>query len=258
MEKPYDWVYWVGEYMEWSKSNFGQALPPVIDSSVFKCVSSFSHDSKYGQIAMKGLFEAEFVYCRDLLAGLKSSGVQGSIAEFGVYQGAWINRLYDMTEAMGWYPEIWGFDSFQGLSDPDPEFDSSFWKKGQFSASIDEVTKNVRALERPRIKLIPGWFSDSLQSRAVDNLSLVSFARIDCDIYRPCLECLGFLGPRLAHGSILVFDDWTHDIRIGEAKAFADWVKEVPELSFEFLFYTGWDHLYLRVWHRDKPRLRTC
>lgn len=254
MDKPYEWVYWIGEYMEWSKRTLGHALPPVIDSGHHKCVSSFSHESRYGKIALKGLYDAELAYCHDLMIDLKRSDVPGAIVEFGVYRGAWINRLYDLTEEIGWNREIWGFDSFEGLSEPHPEFDSSYWKKGQFSAGLTEVQANVKALERSRIKLIPGWFSDSLRSDAIGGLRQVSFARIDCDIYSPCLECLEFLGPRLSHGSVLVFDDWTHDIRTGEARAFAEWVLKVPELRFEFLFYSAWDHFYIRVWHRDKPR----
>ena len=61
------------------------------------------------------------------------------------------------------------------------------------------------------------------------------------------------LANRLSHGSVLVLDDWPHRIDIGEGRAFAEWVPSVPHLKFEFLFLGTWGHLYIRVWHRDRP-----
>ena len=248
----YEWVHWVGQYIEWSKKTFDRPLSPVIDNAEFKCFASFSPDTKYGRIALKGLYDAEMSYCEDLPTELKDTLVPGAIVEFGVYRGDWINRLYDLTETVDFKREIWGFDSFEGLSEPDPDADSGYWKKGAFAAELTEVQILIKASERPRIRLVPGWFSDSLGSKKTAELTQVAFARIDCDIYRPCLECLNFLSSRLSHGAVLVFDDWSHDLRIGEARAFAEWAETVPELRFEFLFYSGWDHFYIRVWHRDQ------
>ena len=49
-----------------------------------------------------------------------------------------------------------------GLSAPHPEFDSSFWEEGTYSASRQVVETNIRVAERPRIHLIEGFFADSL------------------------------------------------------------------------------------------------
>ena len=84
----------------------------------------------------------------------------------------------------------------------------------------------------------------------------MAFRRIDCDLCEPALECLHFLSSRLAHGSILVFDDWTHDFEVGEGRGFAEWVSTVPNLRFEFLFLGPWGHLHLRVLHKDKDGSR--
>jgi hypothetical protein len=253
-DAPYGWIYWIGQYIEWSKGVFGRPVPPMLNSQEFKCFASFDADSRYGQIALKGLFEAELAYCEDLIEELRNHGVPGDIAEFGIYQGAWVNRLFELTERLAFQRNIWGFDSFEGLSEPVPDADTPYWKKGMFAAGFDEVHENVGASRRPRIKLVKGWFSDSLTSPVVAPLQELSFVRIDCDIYQPCLECLNFVGPRLSHGSVLVFDDWSHDIRVGEARAFAEWVPTVPHLEFEFGIFGPWDHLYLRVWHTGKLR----
>src|SRR5271168_1284882 len=140
-----------------------------------------------------------------------------------------------------------------GLSAPHPEFDSSFWEQGAYSASRPVVETNIRVAERPRIHLIEGFFADSLETAEATAYSEVAFARIDCDIYEPSCQCLRYLAHRLSHGSVLVLDDWPHRIDIGEGRAFAEWIPSVPHLKFEFLFLGTWGHLYIRVWHRDRP-----
>jgi Macrocin-O-methyltransferase (TylF) len=140
-----------------------------------------------------------------------------------------------------------------GLSAPHPEFDSSFWEEGTYSASRQIVETNLRVAERPRIQLIEGFFADSLLTEEATAHSKIAFARIDCDIYEPSCQCLRYLANRLAHGSVPVLDDWPNRIDIGEGRAFAEWVPSVPHLKFEFLFLGTWGHLYIRVWHRDRP-----
>jgi hypothetical protein len=254
MEKPYSWLYWVGEYLQWSRNVFGCDLPPLLSNSRMKCSSSFDPESKYGQIAIKGLIEAETAYCEDLLINIRENSVPGHIVEFGVFQGGWINKLYELTRRVGLDREVWGFDSFEGLSAPDSNLDDQYWKEGMFAASLEAVEQNVKLAERPRIKVVKGWFEDSLQSERALLVEQFAFARIDCDIYQPAKECLAYLSSRLAHGSVLVFDDWSHRLDLGETRAFVEWVPTVQHLEFEFLFYGAWDHFYLRVWHKGQKR----
>ena len=244
---------WVGEYLDLTQSVFGRSITPITDTSI-KAVSSFPIDSKYFQSCTPSLFGAEVTYAGDLLQDIRDHDVPGDVVEFGVFKGEWVNRLYDLMQAARLERRLWGFDSFQGLSKPSGEFDDPYWKEGMFNAGLEEVRRLVKADQRTSIKLVPGFFSESLKSQEAKDLRQVSFVRIDCDIYEPAVECLDFLGDRLSHGSILVFDDWSHNPHLGETKAFFDWVKTVPHLAFEFIFFGMWDHFYIRVWHRDKPR----
>jgi len=75
--------------------------------------------------------------------------------------------------------------------------------------------------------------------------------RIDGDIYLPTLDCLRYLGPRLAAGAILVFDDWPHARGFGEQRALEEWLPTVPQVEPEFLFYGAIGHFYTRA-HRKK------
>jgi hypothetical protein len=244
---------WAERYMAWTSHVFGRPVIPICDMAI-KAVASFPTDSPYFKPCEDALFQAEVTYASDLLVDIQKHDVPGQVVEFGIYKGAWINRLNDLMLQAGLKRELWGFDSFQGLSKPSESFDDPYWKEGMFSAGMEEVLHLVKADQRPYIKLIPGFFSSSLISEAAKTLKEVCYARIDCDIYEPCVECLHYLAPRLSHGAVLVFDDWSHNMNIGETRAFREWTDTVPHLEFEFLFFGYWDHFYLRVWHKDKAR----
>jgi hypothetical protein len=236
------------QYDEWSQQVFNSRLPSTIWDT--KLHASYPTDSVWFSKSYNALLSVEKEYAEHLLADIRQENTRGEVVEFGIYQGDWINYLFDVTDRLGLPREIWGFDSFQGLSHPNPNYDSNFWKEGMYSASLVDVRERVNAQKRPRIKLVEGFFSESLKSAQAEKLGEVCFARIDCDLYQPACECLKFLTHRLSDGSVLVFDDWTHDNRMGEGRAFAEWVPTAPHLKFEFLCLGPWDHLYLRVRHR--------
>lgn len=239
-------------YEDLSTQYFGHRLSRDVRS--MKMFSVYGDNSNYFQKCYEVLLSVEYQCIQDLIRDLRAQFVPGAFAEFGIFQGAWINRLYEMTEAENLSDRlIYGFDSFKGLSAPSPTHDISFWKEGMYAASVEEVRANVHALSRPRIKLVEGFFSESLKSIEATSLGDIAFARIDCDIYEPAKQCLEYLSNRLVHGSLLVFDDWTHDYEVGEGRAFAEWISTVPHLEFKFLFLGPWDHLHLRVLHRGRP-----
>jgi hypothetical protein len=80
----------------------------------------------------------------------------------------------------------------------------------------------------------------------VEDIKQVAYARIDCDLYQPTVECLDFLRDRFVDRAILVFDDWTQNLNFGETRAFFEWFPK-SGLKFEFLALNGRIHLYLRV-----------
>jgi hypothetical protein len=86
----------------------------------------------------------------------------------------------------------------------------------------------------------------------------IPYVRIDCDIYLPALDCLNYLGSRLADGAILVFDDWPRLRGYGEQRACEEWLPTVPHLEFEFLFYGAIGHFYTRVHPKKLPHCTNC
>lgn len=233
-------------YGDWCRSVFRQNIPvPGV-----RVATSWPEDSEWGLRAYNALAQVECAYVTKLLAEIRDQQIEGDIAEFGIFQGGWINFLYDVTQQIGLPRRIYGFDSFEGLSDPHPEHDHAFWQKGQYACSLEQVSRNVQAAARPRIKLIKGFFEKSLRSPEALVADRFAYVRIDCDIYLPALDCLRYLGPRLSDGAILVFDDWPHLRGFGEQRAFEEWLPRVPHLEFEFLFYGAIGHFYMRVHHK--------
>ena len=232
-------------YEAWFAATFGQQVPVPTN----RIAVSWPDDSEWGHRAHCALLTVEVDYVKMLLADIKARGIPGALAEFGIFQGWWVDHLWQFTEEIGLDREVYGFDSFAGLSKPHPEFDAPFWQEGQYACDLATVRANVKTAERPRIKLVEGFFADSLTRADVQSVESYCFARIDCDIYEPALQCLRYLGTRLSDGAVLVFDDWPHKLNDGEQKAFQEWLPDVPHLKFEFLFYGTIGHFYTRV-HR--------
>jgi tetratricopeptide (TPR) repeat protein len=233
-------------YDEWFASTFQQRVP----APNVRIATSWPEDSPWGRRAFLALVQLECDYVTELLTELRDKNVEGDIAEFGIFEGWWVGLLWEKTEQLGMPRRVYGFDSFAGLSEPHPEHDQAFWKKGQYACSYEQVAKNVQLAARPRIRLVKGYFEQSLHGAAAQVAGKIAYARIDCDIYEPALDCLRYLAPRLADGAILVFDDWPHVRGYGEQRAFEEWLPTVPNLEFEFLFYGVIGHFYTRVHYK--------
>lgn len=207
--------------------------------------SSFDWDSKYGLPIRKAMDEVEAEYAEDLLKDIKNNKIEGDIVEFGVFKGAWIEKLWNSCERIGLNKKIIGFDSFEGLPEPG-EDDYLGWEKGQFAVSYNKVCDLLKVRERQNIQLVKGWFSDSFKLSEIQAIEKICYARIDSDLYQPAVECLEFLKTRLVDGAILVFDDWSWGLEKGETKALLEWLPD-SGLQLEFLAYNGIVHLYFRV-----------
>jgi hypothetical protein len=233
-------------YDGWFASVFRQHVP----TPNVRIATSWTEDSHWGRRAFLAMLQVECEYATQLLKEIRDQNIEGDVAEFGIFEGGWINLLWQSTEKLAMPRRIYGFDSFAGLSEPHPEHDQAFWKKGQYACSFEQVAANVQLAARPRIKLVKGFFDTSLRGAEAQIAEKFAYARIDCDIYEPALDCLHYLAPRLTDGAILVFDDWPHVRGFGEQRAFEEWLPTVPQLEFEFLFYGVIGHFYMRVHHR--------
>jgi hypothetical protein len=230
-------------YEQWFARVFGAAgiAPNTMPAT------SWGVGDPWGAQVNNQMFEVEWSYAEALLQEIEARGVPGAIVEFGVFRGESLLRLVEACERNGIRREVFGFDSFEGLSAPSAEHDLDCWNEGDYAASLEEVGRRLNIAQRPNVRLVKGWFNDSLRSDAAAAIREIALARVDCDLYEPAVACLDYLAGRLSDGAILVFDDWTFNLAKGETRAFAEWVERAPPYRFEFLCFNSIGHLYLRA-----------
>jgi tetratricopeptide (TPR) repeat protein len=128
--------------------------------------------------------------CGQIPAGISP---HGPVVECGVYHGFSLRLLSDRIRR-----PIHGFDSFQGL----PES----WKPGEPAGSYS--TQGRLPATAAHVQLHPGWFEQTLPDFAARLEAPIALLHVDCDLYSSTRTVLTHLGPRLAPGSLLVFDDF--------------------------------------------------
>jgi len=160
-----------------------------------------------------------------LLRALRSTTTSGHVMEFGVWQGKTITNIsrYFSTQT------VWGFDSFVGL--PESWFTKSSQQGPSHPAGKFSLGGHLPT-SMPNVKLVAGWFSDTVPTWLEQNSGNISFLHIDSDLYSSALTVLTLLNDRIVPGTVIVFDEmypWAnydhYDLwEQGEFKALGEWV----------------------------------
>jgi hypothetical protein len=200
------------------------------------------------------LHSAEIINCKNkskrpqryshLTHALQKVKLSGHVMEFGVYQGLTLKIISDHFSNQ----TVWGFDSFEGL--PETWFKKSDvaarraqLPPGKFSLDKQELQAVVNQFAKRKVKLVPGWFNQTVVPWMDHNLGAVSFLHIDCDLYSSTLDILTLLNDRIVPGTVIVFDEmypW-HDVESydlwaqGEFRALGEWIQN-HQRSFRMLY----------------------
>ena len=135
--------------------------------------------------------------------------------EFGVATGNSINYISTFTNDI-----VYGFDSFEGL----PEYWRNGYDKGSFNmcGNLPEVNSNV--------KLIKGWFNETLVDFIKTHNKKISFMHLDADLYSSTKYILDTLKNYIDTDCIIIFDEFVNydgfDGTTGELKAFYEFITE--------------------------------
>lgn len=151
---------------------------------------------------------------------------QGLYCEFGVWEGRSTNFLSSHMKTT-----LYAFDSFEGL--PERWFD--VFDRGHFKVErIPAVRENVR--------LVKGYFDDTLPGFVKEHPEKVAFLHIDCDLYSSTVSIFKHLGNQIGPGTVMVFDEWYNypGWQEGEYKALLEFVRE-RGLGFEYIVYNRHD-----------------
>ncbi len=141
----------------------------------------------------------------------------GNYFEFGVWNGKsmevfWKTLGYAAArERKDW--RLFGFDSFEGLPEPEGAADAHpIVGKGAFKSSgLDRVAGTLAKAGIPaeRLKLVPGFYENSLTPELKASLGNppACFVNIDVDYYSSTMTVLTWIESLLFDGSIVYFDD---------------------------------------------------
>jgi hypothetical protein len=151
----------------------------------------------------------------------------GLLVEFGVWTGTSITFLASLTEQT-----IYGLDSFEGLRE-----DWQGWEnpKGTFNL------QGALPVVPPNVRLIKGWFDETLPSFLREHPEPFSFVHIDCDTYEATAVILKMAGDRFRQGTVVVFDEYFgyRGWRMGEFKAWQEFVA-ARALNYEYLAFSDY------------------
>ncbi|MFM2383933.1 MAG: hypothetical protein RIQ72_505 [Candidatus Parcubacteria bacterium] len=138
--------------------------------------------------------------------------------EFGVASGGSI-RVYilalqkfckDFDQDISQF-KVFGFDSFQGLPEPQEGDERKDWRKGAMSCNKNDVLSVIAEVGFPieNVRLIEGYFDDSLtpelQRELKDNPPAI--VNMDADYYSSTKTVFDWLLPFAASGTMFRFDD---------------------------------------------------
>jgi O-methyltransferase len=165
----------------------------------------------------------------------------GDYLEFGVYAGSSLASMYRVLKDLEVEDvRLFGFDSFEGFPDAAATDDGGVWGRSGDYRSDYEWTReflNTQHVDWNRITLVKGWFSDTLNRELLHkhNISNVSIALIDCDLYSSAKKALDFCAPLIWKETVIVFDDWHSsglaERNMGEKRAFDEFLNENCHLT---------------------------
>lgn len=140
--------------------------------------------------------------------------IPGDLIECGVWRGGACILMRAVLAAYGDEERcVWLADSFEGVPPPDP---------GNYPADKDlrlDLAADVLAIPESavrnnfkrygllddRVRLLPGWFKDTLPDAPIDRIALL---RLDGDLYESTVQALDALYPRLSAGGFCIIDDY--------------------------------------------------
>lgn len=169
--------------------------------------------------------------CARWLAG---RGVEGAIAELGVYQGeqaALLNALFPDRP-------LYLLDTFEGFAPADVRSDVasgySVSSVGQFhDTSIDLVMSKMSSPANVHVR--KGFFPDS----AVEMPDVFAFVSLDVDLYEPILAGLEYFYPRLASGGFIFIHDYNNLRYKGVRHAVEKFLSHTPAAAVPLPDYAG-------------------
>lgn len=170
------------------------------------------------------LFPSKFMLWDYSIKKIENDGL---FLEFGVHRGDSINYF-----ATRYSNEIYGFDSFEGLRED--------WFGTISDASFFSLKKEGLPKVKPNVKLIKGWFHNTLPKFLENNSKKISFLHMDADTYESTYEVLTSIAALISVGTIIVFDEYLGypNWENGEFKAWQEFTR-LNNLNYMYIGFSN-------------------
>jgi O-methyltransferase len=145
---------------------------------------------------------------------IREAGVEGALAELGVYRGDFAWQLNEQFPGR----KLYLFDTFEGFHEQDIKVERQIGaSKAQAHDFSDTGEEDVlaRMSYKTQIVLKKGYFPASAEGLE-ERFAIVS---IDADLYAPTLAGLAYFYPRLNCGGIIILHDYNNSRFSGVRKA---------------------------------------
>lgn len=155
---------------------------------------------------------------------ISSKGIQGTIVECGVANGAQVGMMARAMRDSGQIRDFHLFDSFDGIplagpkdaeqpgiGKPQHDVNAPLCERLKSSGisigKLENVRRNVEMwCPGQRYHFHKGWFQDTLP--ALKDFPPIALLRLDGDLYESTMVCLQHLEPLVVPGGLIVIDDY--------------------------------------------------
>jgi hypothetical protein len=189
--------------------------------------------SRYRHTSDPELIDITHSYWDYLKFCISRVSVNGLWMEFGVGKGSTIDFIAENTFGR----TIIGFDSFEGLPEDWKMSDTLTYLKGHYALS-----GTIPPLKSKNVRLVRGYFEETLPDFLGRNDQSAAFIHIDCDLYSSVLYVLKTLHAhnKLVKGTVILFDELYNYqyFEQHEFKAFREFFGET-ELRYTWIAHTS-------------------
>ena len=167
---------------------------------------------------------SRFYFLNLCIDQLLQEGINGNVAELGVYKG---NSAYLLAKyARRINTTLFLFDTFKSFDHKDL---SGIDKNADADTFSDTSLNYVREIiGDSNVKYIQGYFPESLSQ--VNDLQQFSLVHLDCDLEKPFTAGLNYFYPKLMPGGFLIMHDYSSLFWPGAPQAINNFFKDKKEL----------------------------
>ena len=200
------------------------------DEKLYKTLSSHGEREKYWEILRNETLKSDLV---DIFEDCKF--IPGSVIECGVWRGRTTRLLCRSLKEIKQNKTFYACDSFEGFGDSSLSREdvklfrplSLLKKKFTLAGDVPDKLEKFFGFYDINGICLKGFFNETLDQ--ISPNETFCFAHIDCDAYRPHLECLEYIYPRLSTGGCIVFDDYGSKNWPGARKAVDEYFSDKAE-----------------------------